>query len=226
MKKSFSIFTLVILLVATSGIHAQEACTVLLPQISGSYEGDCKKGLAHGQGKAKGTDQYEGQFRNGLPDGKGTYLWSTGEKYTGQWKNGKRNGIGEYTFPDNGKDTTNRGQWVDDKYTGPVIPKPSVIQKEGIDRYSFQKNGELRKRVLINFYQNGMRNTVLNNLLLSSSSGYETTLGISTGYDEVTFPVTIKISYTTLNKLNSMPVSVRFEFEISEPGDWVVDIHN
>lgn len=226
MKKSFSIVTLVVLALAVSGVHAQEACKVLLPQISGSYQGDCKKGLAHGQGKAKGTDQYEGQFRSGLPDGKGTYHWSTGEKYIGQWKNGKRNGIGEYTFLDNGKDTTNTGQWVDDKYTGPVIPKPSVTQKDGVDRYSFQKNGELRKRVLINFYQNGMRNTVLNNLLLSSSSGYETTLGISTGYDEVTFPVTIKISYTTLNKLNSMPVSVRFEFEISEPGDWVVDIHN
>lgn len=226
MKRFFTIATLIAAGLAGFTVNAQELCKVLLPQISGSYEGGCKKGLAHGQGKAKGTDHYEGQFRAGYPDGKGTYVWSTGEKYTGQWKNGKRNGIGEYTFLDNGKDTTNRGQWTDDQYTGPVYAKPEVLQKDGVDRYSFQKNGDLRKRVLINFYQNGMRNTVLNNLLLSSGSGYETTLGISTGYDEVTFPVTIKISYTTMNKLNSMPVNVRFEFEISEPGDWVVDIHN
>jgi hypothetical protein len=57
-----------------------EDCKVLLPALSGSYEGSCKKGVADGRGKASGTDAYEGEFRKGLPDGKGTCTWSNGDK--------------------------------------------------------------------------------------------------------------------------------------------------
>jgi hypothetical protein len=55
-----------------------ENCKVLLPALSGNYEGGCKKGLADGKGKASGTDVYEGEFSKELPHGKGTYTWSNG----------------------------------------------------------------------------------------------------------------------------------------------------
>ncbi|KAF0198961.1 MAG: hypothetical protein FD166_952 [Bacteroidetes bacterium] len=226
MKTSLIVLFPVMLLLAPWHSHGQENCRVLKTGISGSYTGDCKKGLAHGQGIAAGTDSYEGQFRKGLPDGTGTYNWSTGEVYTGQWKEGKRNGIGKFIYTVDEKDTILDGQWINDKFAGPVVPKPLIKAKEGIDRYTFRKNGTSKNRVMINIYQNGARNGGISDLMISSSSGYESTLGPATGFEEITFPVNIKVMYTTPNKLNTTLVYVKFEFEISEPGDWTVDLHN
>lgn len=206
--------------------HGQNSCQVMKQSISGTYAGDCKKGLAHGYGLAIGLDRYEGQFKEGLPDGKGIYTWSTGEVYSGQWKAGKRNGIGKYIQSDDGNDSITDGQWVDDQYAGPYYPKPLVKSKEGVDRYTFQKTGSPINRVMINLYQNGARNSGISGLFISSSSGSESTLGEAIGYEGITFPVTIKIMYSTPNKLNTTTVYVKFEFEIFEPGDWDVDIHN
>jgi len=204
----------------------QNSCQVMKQSISGTYAGDCKKGLAHGYGLAIGLDRYEGQFKEGLPDGKGIYTWSTGEVYTGQWKAGKRNGIGKYIQSVNDKDSITDGQWVDDQYAGPYYPKPLIKSKEGVDRYTIHPSGGPFHRVLINIYQNGARNNGISNLLISSNSGYETTLGAAIGYEGITFPVNIKVMYSSPNKLNTSTVYVKFEFEIFEPGDWEVNIHN
>lgn len=207
-------------------LFSQESCKVLKPELIGSYTGSCKKGFANGKGTAVGADRYEGQFIMGLPDGQGKYFWATGESYTGSWKNGKRNGEGEYTFFKSGKDTTIYGNWLNDNYAGPIPLKPRIISKTGIDRYSITQNGIIKNRVLIDIYQNGMRNLGTTNFMLSSSSGYETSIGHAVGYDEVKFPVTIKVSYTTYNKLQTATYYVEFVFEIYEPGDWNVILHN
>ena len=84
-----------------SGIHlfSQDAgCKVTLPSISGTYSGQCKKGLANGKGIAQGIDRYEGQFSNGMPDGKGTYTWASGITYKGQFENGLMEGKGEMIY--------------------------------------------------------------------------------------------------------------------------------
>jgi len=219
-------FILFLFIIATLPIKAQEKCLVLKPQISKEYDGKCKQGLAHGKGIAQGIDYYEGQFIKGLPSGKGTYKWSNGDSYTGEWLEGFRDGVGAFTYKSGDKDTTITGLWRRDEYKGPVPDKPKVILSRSVDRYSFQKNSDIKNRVLINFYQNGVRNTGIENLLMSTSSGYETRLGESVGYDEVTYPVTIKLSYTTWNKLHGSKINAIFEFKISEPGDWTVDIHN
>ena len=75
-------------------------CRVLDPGLSEFYQGDCKNELASGIGKAEGSNKYEGNFKNGLPHGKGVYKWSSGESYDGEWINGNRNGIGTYTKSD------------------------------------------------------------------------------------------------------------------------------
>ncbi len=226
MKSHLIVLFSLILLLSCGQISGQENCRVFIPALSGTYSGDCKKGLAHGKGISSGTDSYEGQFRKGRPHGFGTYTWATGEVYTGQWKEGKRNGIGKFTFSTSLNDSILDGQWVNDKYAGPVVPKPLIKSKEGVDRYSFRNNGNSKNRVMINMYQNGARNTGISDFMMSSTSGYESSLGPASGFEEVTFPVTIKVMYTTQNKLNTTLVNVKFEFEISEPGDWTVDIHN
>jgi hypothetical protein len=215
---------LIVLLAFT--VSAQESCKVLLPSISGTYEGKCKKGLANGKGIASGTDRYEGQFKAGLPDGKGTYTWANGDVYTGEWQAGMRFGVGKLSMKVNGEEIIQDGLWEKNTYKGPKPKAPSVTFKTGVDRYDFRKDITDKNRVLISFMQNGMRNNSVMNLLMSSSSGYETQLTEMVGYDEVTYPVTIKVAYTTYNKLRTVTVEVRFEFVIYEPGDWKVEINN
>jgi hypothetical protein len=126
----------------------------------------------------------------------------------------------------NGRDSIQDGIWQKDKFGGSKPKNPVVFYKSGVDRYNFQKNITAKNRVLIDFLQNGSRNISISNFLITCSSGYETKIGESVGYDEVTFPVTIKLSYSTMNKLHTMPLEVKFEFMISEPGDWTVELNN
>jgi hypothetical protein len=226
MKNSIQTCLVLIFLIPSSILLSQGNCKVLKPEIAGSYSGKCKNGLANGLGIAFGTDRYEGKFLKGLPDGEGTYIWATGETYRGEWKEGKRNGEGEYTFSENGKDSTIYGNWQNDRYLGPNIQQTRIISKIGVDRFSIQKSRVAKNRVLFDLYQNGSRNSAITNLLISSSSGYDTNVGLSSGYDEITFPATLKITYFTMSKMKTVSYYVEFEVEIFEPGDWRVILHN
>ena len=59
----------------------------------GKYEGQRKNGLMEGQGTyyhyASGS-KYEGQWENGLQEGIGTFYNSRGLKYIGEWLKGRR----------------------------------------------------------------------------------------------------------------------------------------
>jgi len=105
-------------LVLVGAVVAQD-CEVLRESISGSYEGDCKKGLAHGEGTAKGEDTYAGEFKKGLPHGEGTYTWANGNVYVGEFKDGMMEGEGKMTMvAEEGADEVISGFWEADKYLG------------------------------------------------------------------------------------------------------------
>ena len=40
----------------------------------------------------------KGEFKNGKPNGDGIFTWLDGRKYDGQWKDGVRDGKGTLTF--------------------------------------------------------------------------------------------------------------------------------
>lgn len=131
-----------------SQVFAQD-CMVEKPELKGTYIGGCKHGKAHGQGKAVGTDSYEGNFKAGLPDGEGTYTYQNGDVYHGHFERGKRDGQGMMKYKaDGGKDSTLVGFWKKDIYIGKyahpysILDKSSMVQELDI-RYSRDINHQI-----------------------------------------------------------------------------------
>lgn len=122
--------TLITNILLISSLFAQE-CKVLLPSIAGTYEGECNKSKANGKGRSKGIDSYEGQFKNGLPEGLGKYTWQNGNWYEGGFKAGKRNGEGSMHYVVAEKpDSTLTGFWNKDLYSG-IYEVPYKVQGKG-----------------------------------------------------------------------------------------------
>jgi hypothetical protein len=226
MKSIFRISLITVFLFSVFSVFSQENCKVLKPEIDGTYTGKCKNGLANGKGIATGTDRYEGQFTKGLPNGYGTYTWAGGNVYTGDWINGKRHGIGKYTMKKETGDSIQNGLWQQDIYSGPKPRNPYINYKASVKRYNFVNNKTGLNRVLLDLTVSGTHSHTITNLLMSTSSGAEIKVGQFIGYDQVVFPVTVKISYTSTSGYHSYPIEVRFDFEIFEPGDWFISIDN
>lgn len=209
---SFSFFSLV----------AQTSCKVLLPAISNFYSGSCKKGLANGKGEAIGIDKYNGEFKNGLPDGNGTYLWRTGETYTGYWKKGLRDGNGKYVYKYMERDSMISGIWKDDKYLGESIPAQYVIEyRKSISRVTFIKVGE-RPYVKFKFALNGGESNDIGNLLLQGSSGAESNTASFTGFEQIIFPFKGKVTFVAPNAFRTATLPCELRFVINEPGSWII----
>ena len=69
------------------------------------YQGDWKAGLKNGRGThsfASG-DQFEGEWENGWMHGLGVYTWKIGDKYIGEVNYGRIHGFGTYTWRTNSK---------------------------------------------------------------------------------------------------------------------------
>lgn len=73
-------------------------CAVRTPTLQTSYVGECLGGVASGRGRAAGMDRYEGEFRDGQPNGFGVYLFPDGRRYEGQFVDGRVNGRARYYF--------------------------------------------------------------------------------------------------------------------------------
>jgi hypothetical protein len=121
MKRSMTLpvsLTVFLTLLIPSILFSQN-CIIGKDSLQGTYTGDCKKGKADGKGKAVGTDTYEGEFRSGLPEGKGTYTWKNGNKYTGNFKKGLREGRGTMQYKRQYiQDSVVDGFWKRDAYIG------------------------------------------------------------------------------------------------------------
>ena len=81
------------------------------------YKGEWKNGLPHGKGTFTWADgaKHVGEFKDGKGHGKGTWIHPDGDKYVGEYKNNKKHGKGTYTFANGEKYV---GEWKDDKRHG------------------------------------------------------------------------------------------------------------
>jgi hypothetical protein len=78
--------------------QAQSACAVLDPELRGAYEGGCAEGKAEGQGTAKGSASYAGEFHLGKKHGRGVKTWAWGDRYEGDFVDDYKEGWGAYTW--------------------------------------------------------------------------------------------------------------------------------
>lgn len=215
---------LVLMLLYGSFVNGQQSeCKVLKAGISGTYAGECKKGLAHGQGIAQGTDRYEGNFIKGLPAGKGTYKWASGVYYEGEWKNGMREGEGKMVYPD----STVTGLWKEDTYQGIKSLQPyRIITSMSVSRYTMTKSADKNDGIRIRLTQGGLENISVEDFSLVYDSGSEYKNGNYYGIENVRFPLNVKVKYRSWNQLMTTQYSVIFEFVINQPGSWDIVIIN
>ena len=141
--KTIILFIFFLSVIITNPVIAQteSSCKVLIPELNGQYQGDCKKGLANGTGKAVGTDTYEGEFKKGFPNGEGTYTWANGDVYEGEFQKGKPDGAGSLTKK-NGE--VEKGYWKYGYFTGDNKSAPlyKVNRKQYVSNYSIQRVGD------------------------------------------------------------------------------------
>lgn len=202
-------------------------CKVLIPEISVTYIGECKNGLAHGNGTATGIDRYEGQFNKGLPHGRGTYEWTNGPVYRGQWSKGVRDGEGEIIYFTARGDSTVKGFWKAGSFIGMAnVPAYTVIRKYNLLSCNFRKlaNGNT---VIVKFMLKGQINSRVKEMTMAFSSGVQFKSGMTyEGIQDVYFPFNLIIRYVTYNPISRGAYEVEFECTINEPGRWEITLNN
>jgi len=184
----------------------KSSCKALIDDDNGFYKGECKKGLAHGEGVYNFSDElrtYEGNFKKGKFNGEGII----------------------YTVESGEKEIVKKGIWKSNVYKGEKKIRPySVGRSVNLARYTIRKKGEGNK-VEINFYRNGGRNNV-SNLQMFANYGQEIRGGYISGFENIEYPFKCELIYNTLNKLETLTYEVRFDFTINESGEWEVILNN
>ena len=226
------LITLIILLLTPFLLLSQnkQTCKVLVPDLQGEYRGECKKGLADGNGSALGKHIYEGEFKRGYPHGEGKYIWAGDDYFVGNFRKGKRDGYGKHYMLVNGKSSYIEGYWKNDEYIGKEkkVQNYSTGRKTGVDRvsYIYKGAGDGTNEIMIKFRRggSGSRSTITG-LSTTASSGELVDQGEKYGFQNVSYPFTASMSFNAPNKMNTMIILATLNFEIRKEGSWVVIIY-
>jgi len=215
---------LIVLVIQNFSTSAQENtsdCKVLMKGISEHYQGECKNGLAEGNGIAKGADIYIGSFRKGFPDGKGVYKYKDGPTYTGYWKKGLKDGEGELRYMVNGKDSVITGVWKADKYASKLKKADDykILNQNNIDNYSIKRTDQDIYLIEISFERVNQK-IFPRDLEFTFSSGHVTKDGKTLTLRDFTYPAYCYIHYTILKSFGQ--VTCNFDFELLTPGKYTV----
>ncbi len=208
------------------GSPFKQTCEVLKPEIGDEYIGNCRRGLAHGQGIASGEDFYEGEFRRGLPHGSGTYTWDNGDSYKGDWRRGQMHGYGTFTIAE--KDSSFYGYWANNDFkrlvdsTETQIPNYEIYYQRNLTSTRFLRivDGD---RVLFTFRGHSASRRV-RYLSTVGTSGNYVRYGRYFGYENVTFPFEGKISFVAPSRTGEVFFQIDLFFKINQPGHWEVQL--
>ena len=95
------------------------------------YDGGWRDGRPERRGTMKRANggRYEGEWRNGQRDGQGAYSWPSGNHYEGGWQADEQSGHGVLVFADGGRF---EGDWLHGKLSGQGVQTyPSGARYEG-----------------------------------------------------------------------------------------------
>ncbi len=186
--------------------QTNEKCKVLNEELIGTYIGSCSNGLANGKGEFK--------FANG------TFI------YVGNFKDGKIDGKGEiFSIVKNKRTSIKKGNWEDNVFVGDKSGPYQIKNSVNLDRYTVTKNSGGTNKVMINFIQNGSRNKV-SQLSVTVNNGERIIGDYTDGYENIRFPFTCRINYTTQSKFKATNYNVSFEIEIYDAGSWEIFLYN
>jgi len=214
-----------------NNVRSQEACEVKMKEISGTYSGDCKDGKANGSGKSKGTDEYQGEFKAGYPDGKGMYIYQDGHYFMGFFKKGKKEGRGDMYYENSkGDDSVISGYWKKDLYVG-LYEKPWDVMNPStrIGKVEGRKISKEGSTISFTVHQmsnassmgnSGFLGGVVSESVMQGTFENRSQQNLSnstiTRYQQVRFPFKVLIMFTGNESA---------EFIFYEPGDYDLSVN-
>lgn len=220
MRYLIGVMLLVFVLFGFKPMAKTNKSAVLIEAIGEKYEGDLKRGLAHGKGKAWGeSDSYRGNFKKGYPHGEGIYTWGNGSVYKGEFVKGKMSGQGELRIKRKiGIDSILSGYFKADKYVGKYKEAYRVTSEQGIRKVEFQKNAGDINQISIMVYSDGQQ--INSNISVRDPKNTRVeNIGGKTTLTHVIFPIEqVDVSFSTGQFSHSLT------FEIFEKGNWLVII--
>ncbi len=217
---------LMLLAIQAFGQQQTTNCKVLSAKLQGSYQGECKNRLAHGEGTAQGTDTYQGTFKEGVPQGKGKYVYSDGSYYIGEFKNGLRHGEGTLHVMDKESQTTQPGKlglWKNDEFIEEILEKKyKLIQSLNTMSTQFDKPDENQDRVEIFL---GTR-SIVEGINVYASTGNHYVQGKNRIIIEnVSYPLLVRMTYNSQKGISEV-LPVRVEFELESKGHWKINVNS
>ncbi|MDH5365761.1 MAG: hypothetical protein OEW67_02175 [Cyclobacteriaceae bacterium] len=198
-------------------------CKVIKIGIEETYEGECKRGLANGNGKATGElGTYVGLFKKGMPNGLGKLTYSNDHYYEGKWKYGKKHGEGVLVYP---ADSTVRGFWEEDVYIGEYPSPYKIVSQYGSAKISIRKVNDTGDNIEIIFIRNGMKTQQDVVQLMTQNSSGVLQEGQFLGFQNVVYPFDGRIECQVKNLMHTSNNIISLVYKIYEKGKWQVVIN-
>lgn len=233
--------TLFTLFLHFSAMSVAQECSVLEDSLKGTYEGECRKGLANGNGTAKGTDHYTGHFKNGYPDGNGKYTWKNGDWYEGEWKKGKQNGKGTFNhrvINGQGQTETLTGYFKNGEYKGKFEkPYTTEMLTNNFTSISVKKMNTLISEITFTVKNTTAGGSTNSQPVLPKSEIKNIQL-VQGNYTELIYDTTSQVTnrYTFRNVIYPFSAIITFErarsvqqvaiakIELNENGNWMIRV--
>ncbi|MBN1820297.1 MAG: hypothetical protein JXR31_08770 [Prolixibacteraceae bacterium] len=235
MKKEVFFFGM--LLFYFVSVQAQYDCKVMIENLQGQYNGECKKGIANGEGSAKGIDTYVGNFKKGFPHRFGVYTYQNGSNYIGNFNMGQKDGYGLYNqLTENGTLVQDYGLWLADKLVIPNDPKGlyRVKERKGVKLIDPRliRDNTVENQIWINFQTNGVpdKSAVITKAEITNGHKLATedrSLNTLLAFGEIeSFPVTFRLEYQIRQTSHFEMLDCMVEVTLFTGGRWEIDINH